>query len=174
VCTDVVDLVLAAAVVNAVMVCNLSDAVAMVVSAAALMVDGDADEVDVFIFFVMGALLIFCIPLNLFLTDVLLLGLFVLLSVVELVAADTNCDVVEFLFIVDLDIDCLGANVSFAALLVSNDAVEVVNVAVDDGVDNCLKLFAAANAESVLTSLLDGDLVELFLLLYMFVVNTSL
>ena len=173
-CTDVVDLVLAAAVVNAVMVCNLSDAVAMVVSAAALMVDGDADEVDVFIFFVMGALLIFCIPLNLFLTDVLLLGLFVLLSVVELVAADTNCDVVEFLFIVDLDIDCLGANVSFAALLVSNDAVEVVNVAVDDGVDNCLKLFAAANAESVLTSLLDGDLVELFLLLYMFVVNTSL
>ena len=122
----------------------------------------------------MGALLIFCIPLHLLLTDLLLLGLFVLLSVVKLVAADTDCDVVEFLFIVDLDVDYLGANVGFAALLVSNDAVEVVGVAVDDGVDNCVKLFAAANAESVLTSLLDGDLVKLFLLLYMFVVNTSL
>ena len=90
-CTDVVDLVLAAAVVNAVMVCNLFDAVAMVVSAAALMVGADADEVDVCIFFVMGVLLIFCIPLNLFLKDVLLLGLFVLLSVVELVAVLIFC-----------------------------------------------------------------------------------
>ena len=66
--TDVVDLVFSGVVdiewidvVNAVMVCSLPDAVAVVVSAAAGMVGADAVDVGVFIFFFMGALLIFCL-----------------------------------------------------------------------------------------------------------------
>jgi hypothetical protein len=108
------------------------------------------------------------------LTGVLLLELFVLIDVVEPLAADTNCDVVEFLFIVELDFSCLGVNVDFAVLPVFSAAVEVVCVAINNCVENSVLLFAAANAKSVLTALLDGDLVKLFLLLYMFVVNTSL
>jgi hypothetical protein len=141
----------------AVIICEFSDAVAMVVSEAAGMVGADSVEAAVFVFFSMGALLIFGIQLHLLLTDVLLLELFILLNVVELVAADTNCDVVEFLFIVELDVDCLGANVGFVALPVLSDAAEVVGVAIDNGVDASVLLFAAANAEAVLKSLLDGD-----------------
>ena len=48
-------------VVNAVMVCSLPDAVAVVVSAAAGMVGNDAIDVGVFKFFFVYALLIFCI-----------------------------------------------------------------------------------------------------------------
>ena len=146
----------------------------MFISSAAWMVGADAVKVGVLKFFFMDALLIFCILLLLLLTGVLLLELFVLIDVVEPLAADTNCDVVEFLFIVELDFSCLGVNVDFAVLPVFSAAVEVVCVAINNCVENSVLLFAAANAKSVLTALLDGDLVKLFLLLYMFVVNTSL
>ena len=129
----------------------------MVISSAAGMVGADAVKVGVLKIFFMGALLIFCILLLLLLTGVLLLELFVLIDVVEPLATDANCDVVEFLFIVELDVDCLGTNVGFVALPVLSDAAEVVGVAIDNGVDASVLLFAAANAEAVLKSLLDGN-----------------